>query len=789
MSTQTQFIHGSYDSPRGLSRVFAFVASALLAFSLVPGGAALADEEGGEGADAGDVAAATEVIEGAGEAEAAAGVGGGAAATDTDGKFVPDATYGAFPDHLKLQLFDRQQLLNLPTNTSSYYFKIPSGIVLQNPCSVSLYLTSSETLIEELSAITVSVNGNQLDTIPIKSIGEGGNGWWEVSVPVAYFMTGAINELRFTTAHRSIEGECADIDNPSNWVGIEAPSFLYLSVAQYPALTLANTFSTFYDSVLTGDTLTSQYVLPENGTSAVLEGGALTLASAAGAYRTGMNTINFSATSGLPSDDTTNSVFLGWQNGWSAFFGEPLQQLSAGQGYLASAGSLAEPGGSKLLVSGADDKGIERAVELAASSAYFEQLSGTTAVVTSDLERKHKVEVHDNGVYTFEDLGFNTLSLAGAFHQTASFNVSQPNNTQSGPASTVTINFSHSKALQADRSLLTVLIDNVEIDSIQLSDSNATNGSITVPIPQSAREKASFNVTVSVYNYIGKVDCSKDYYDVAWTVIDKSSSVFFDANDTRLRPVLSEFLQFNLWKETADSKLVVRSSELSSTALNLAARAGQRNGTSFSMLRKSLTDPLTDVDKNNNMIYVGSTSELVQLPHEVREALMVAPDSNDTFAIADEAPFINETLAGKVIVQVVRSPWNYDKYIYVLSYPEGSEARAAAVVADNDLMNALAGTISTVGADDSIASYDPLTKTEGDAPLTYETVQYRVHETFGIPLWAFVGGIVLLLLLVVLAIRLARRRSQFKQMERKMKEANQELDEEGAEPSSESPTY
>lgn len=692
-------------------------------------------------------------------------------------ELVSEDTFGVFNDHIKLQLFDSQQLLNLPTNTAYYYFSIPLGMTLGSG-TLNLRVTSSDTLIDELSAISVDINGNRIDTVPINSIGTNGNGWWVLEIPAEYLKVGATNELSLTTAHRSIEGDCADIDNPSNWVGIEASSFFDVQVVSYPKFTLSNVFNVFYDSVLAGGTLSGEFVLAQGSENTLLYDGALTLASAAGTYKTDANNINFCSRTGISEEVSSHSIFLGWEDDWASLFPDrQLHELTMGQGYLEAGGTSDAPGVSQLLISGADDEGFARAVALAATPTYFKQLSGTSTTVTSDVSESKQLELSEDGVYSFEDLGFDTVSLAGAFHQTASFTITQPNNVQCGPSSTITIKFNHSKALQADRSLLTVKINDVEIDSIQLSDSNATDGSITVTIPEEARNKTTIRVTVDVYNYIGKIDCSKDYYDVAWTVIESTSSVFFDPSDMRLRPRLSEFLQFNLWRETPDSKMVLRSHDLSDAALSLAVRVGQKNATSFDFESKSLDDPFTEVDKENNIIYLGSVSQS-SLPDEIQNSLAVVPQSDGTFRIAEGAPFINETLVGKVIFQVIRSPWNYDKYIYVITYPDGNENLAAEILQDGDMINSFSGTISCVDSDGTISSYDAFANMEGEnAPLSLETVKYKVYERFGIPLWWLVGGVVLLLVLVFLIIRLARRRAQFKQMEQKMKEANEEIEE------------
>ena len=124
----------------------------------------------------------------------------------------------------------------------------------------------------------------------------------------------------------------------------------------------------------------------------------------------------------------------------------------------------------------------------------------------------------EDGLYTLQDFGYEDINLEGAFHQKTYFSIRQPDGILGGPDSYFEVHFRHSDALVGDTSMLTVYFDGVPASSIQLSRGNVDDGKLRVKIPREVLDKGSFEITVDVYNYLGNIDCSKDWYDVAWYI-------------------------------------------------------------------------------------------------------------------------------------------------------------------------------------------------------------------------------------------------------------------------------
>ena len=127
-----------------------------------------------------------------------------------------------------LQLFDKNQNFTMPKNSSSFFFKIPKYAVLNDDCYVIIHYAISNTLINELSNMSLSVNDIPITTELINNIQKTYYGFWKINIPLNTLKLGELNTIKIESNHRSIIGDCADIDNLGNWVTLYNDSKLYI---------------------------------------------------------------------------------------------------------------------------------------------------------------------------------------------------------------------------------------------------------------------------------------------------------------------------------------------------------------------------------------------------------------------------------------------------------------------------------------------------------------------------------------------------------------------------------
>lgn len=682
------------------------------------------------------------------------------------------STAAASGETVSVPLFTSPQSMKLPHNTASFWFVIPSGTQLGGNCSMTLQMKAAETLLSDYSSVTLIVNDVQVSSVHLAEVVRNGAGSWTVTIPVARLKTdGTLNELRIVTAQRSILGDCADIDNPSNWVTLEESSVLSLSVLEMGAPELGMVLPYYFNRIDQMDSSNAEFVLPStedvNARSAML-----TIASAIGAAYPSKSGVNFTVSQGSPAGTEQNRILLGLGSQKPSGI-DSVPELKEGNGFL----SVSRNGGrNNLFVYGLDAAGLEKAAAFFTNAKYLSQLSGSSAVITTDLRGKTVAAAKkDDGYYTLSDFGYSTVNLAGAFHQQVTYTLKQPKDVRSGGNSYVEIHFRHSAALLGDTSLLTVYFNDVAATSIQLSDSNAEGGTIKAKIPADALNNSLLNLKIDCYNYLGKIDCSKDYYDTAWTVIDGNSVVFFEPGTTTLAPTVKQLPMFDTPASGGTGRALLLAPKNASTALlataaELACRAGQNSGTAF---RWEAADDLTaSAAKDSSDILILGGSGLT-IPNEVAKLLDAVPNSDGSFTVASAAGVTAEALRNKIVVQAVRSPWNYSHRVFVITCPSGMENQLKQFVSQRKGLDKLNGTMALIDAAGNVTTVDnTAVRPEEKVPFSFDrTVSWLVRTT-GISRVGLTVILVCIVLVILLIIKVMSNRRRFVHAKAKVEQSN-----------------
>lgn len=665
-------------------------------------------------------------------------------------------------DSADIQVFTQTVHLNMPKNTETFWFRIPKGTVLKDDCTLNLDMLISSTLIDNRSSISIAVNGTTLETKWIYSIVKNEASWWSVKVPAKLLKTdGNSNGLTITTAQRSIEGDCADIDNPSNWVRFDPDSYLHLAVASYAKPYLGNLYSYFYDNLDDRNSMKNEFILPKEIDASAVSN-MLKVSAAIGASGRDKDILKFRVSSSAARDNSIkNKIYLGLLQNWSGNSSLLLPgPLTEKEGFLSVKGNNA-------LITGRSEPGLKRAANFFSNSAYLNQIGEDSLIVQSDIpDASQNMKKNDSGFYTFQDFGYGDINLAGAFHQSTTLKFIQPGGVKSGSASYINVKFRHSKALNTDNSLLTVYINDVPYGSARLNSSNTDNGEVKVRIPDDALRQESITVKIDVYNYLGKIDCSKDWYDTAWTVIDKSSQVYFEPGSTGVTPTLLNFPSFSTITSDHSNDIVMAAPSISDTEQLtlmslLSAKTGQNCNSVFNFSVTDSPDSLPAQNRNNNMIVIGSY-DTIKLPPEVSSALGVAPLSGTSFRISKDLTLSSETLKNKILIQVIRSPWNFYKKIYFITYDRSMQNSLAKFLSDKTLGNQLTGQLCVIDAQNNVTSYNLNSGESAEkVPLTWERVKYLIENAIGLPIWAILIILALLIFCVVLFIRVVRNKRRF----------------------------
>ena len=183
----------------------------------------------------------------------------------------------------QIPLFTEPHMLSLPHNNTSFWYMIPSDTELSY-AELHLVLDSTDTLLSDYSTVTIEVNGIMIASVNLIELKQNHDNILTVAIPLERLKTdGTLNELSIITAQRSILGDCADIDNPSNWITIKEDSCLNLVVAKQGTCSISTVFPIYFNRIDALDAISSEMIVPSTNFLPELSAAA-SIASAAG-YR------------------------------------------------------------------------------------------------------------------------------------------------------------------------------------------------------------------------------------------------------------------------------------------------------------------------------------------------------------------------------------------------------------------------------------------------------------------------------------------------------------------------
>ena len=280
------------------------------------------------------------------------------------------------------------------------------------------------------------------------------------------------------------------------------------------------------------------------------------------------------------------------------------------------------------------------------------------------------------------------------------------------------------------------------------------------------------------YNYLGKVDCSKDYYDVAWTVIDKDSVVYFQPGDVGIPPTIQPFLSFGKPSgESWPTAILCAPPNTSQTMMEVAAWLACRAGQNSGAYRWEYANNLDSKQKESSDILILGNNDNVQIPKEISGLLSIVPQK-DGFSLSKVPVVSTEALQNKIIIQVVRSPWNFYRKVYVVICPSGMEDILKKFISEHKTLNELSGTISLINEKQAVTNVMAADSTIDGAvdnlPFSIDRLLGKIVRVTGVPRGGLFAISILIIIIIILIIKVFRMPHRFEEAKRKMETINKD---------------
>lgn len=546
-----------------------------------------------------------------------------------------------------LKLFNEDAILRNPNSGVSGYFELYPGSSINGPAMLDLWFSYSPTVKTELSTITISLNGTPVVSRFLEAQQSSVSNW-QIMLPPELFRPG-VNDVNVSVVHRSIDGLCRDIDNSSNWFIIRPETRISFNLLRAP-YSLGSYPQPFVDNYLATNINTSLYV-PQNPDALTL-GALFNLASQWGAYGIAGAPQRLDVLFGDPAGQPgANEVVFASIDKWFPALGG-----NGGQPFL----SLQESNGfNRLVIAAQNSEGFNRAVSLLGRPKLVQSFVGQQLTLPTSLSAESPATVSSNaqkGKYTLTDLGYqDDIAVEGAFHQSAVLNVPRPPNYKVGNGSYVELHFRHSKILDPKKSAVTVYVNEIPIRSAALTPENAERGVLKVPIPESELNKSFWRVRFGFYHDLGIIDCSKRYDDVAWSVVEKGTSVVLEKGQYERYPALEDFPNNFTSLSTGAIPLTLvlndnPTAEEVTAAFKMAYFIGQQNRSKISWQVQFASS--IDLKKAEGTVIVLGKNSGAKQWDTFKKYLAVLPLENASYQTASWLEVLPETLSAFDIFQI-----------------------------------------------------------------------------------------------------------------------------------------
>jgi hypothetical protein len=436
-----------------------------------------------------------------------------------------------------------------------FLFRIPGHIRLEPGSTLTLLHRSSPLLVDDVSTMTVSVNGERLTST---RLGDGGTeprtGTLTAAIPDNLLKEGW-NRVSIACLLQTTEAPCRDVDNPAAWVELgtgSAVSVAGTEIPQFPEL------QRFPDSVTEPLLMT----LPEYSSALEREPVLSILYPADGGDEVLRAMFIAAARLGQPGYVEPGDIRLGpvddWQNDSASHGGiligtrgdleacdlpeeitKPLAELKPGEGLVRdfiTPGS--SPAGNRwILVTGVDGPGLEKAALALANSPALRRASSNPLVVR-DTPRIPPMAARAAqplpGPATLDAAAGGGIELRGLFRQATSRPVHFPPGFETAPGGTIALDLSHAGNL-ANTSAVEIRFNDTPVASIPLTAGNTVHNRIVLPVPENIAGRDPSLLTVSGYMDIGTVDCAHRNEERAWLNIDGASVMDLKHRPLRIR--------------------------------------------------------------------------------------------------------------------------------------------------------------------------------------------------------------------------------------------------------------
>ena len=438
-----------------------------------------------------------------------------------------------------------------------YWLPLPEQWEVTQDALLEIEFSHSPVLIERLSSMTASINGNAINSIFL-NVQNSRNAKVVWRVPPDYLEMGKMNQINVTAKMRSDLELCDDVHSPALWLTLHESSRLVVRYREKPVSLDLSRFPVSYlrpDIYYAGSKQEETHVVivvPDNPTPEVLNGVGVVAARIGLGAHFPRGQIRVRAVGAITADVRAalaehNLVVIGHTGLVEKLAAQGLDVADvfaaggSGRGWLIEARNPWNSGRRVLVVTGGDDAALSKAVgqlSLPHLSEQWKPKNDEAPLRAMGFDSPPPLPTTPGeppagtATITLADLGASDMTEKGKFHHYVRVAFPNPYVGRIQSPAFIRLSLSYSELLLPQTSSLLVKINGEPIRSVRLSPRTAPKLEADVVIPEKFYGDRMLVVDLEFFLDIGDPDCHYNFPEMAWATVFNESFVAFPLSDS-----------------------------------------------------------------------------------------------------------------------------------------------------------------------------------------------------------------------------------------------------------------
>jgi Bacterial cellulose synthase subunit. len=405
------------------------------------------------------------------------------------------------------------------------FFQVPDYWNVES-ASFRLDYKVSQLTINDLSVVTLKLNGKPFYTLrpgteTNKKVTRA------IGLPLEYLKSG-VNELTIEgviQTKTNADQMCIPAQDQGSWLQIFDSSGVEIKYGLKPVGASISDFSRHFSGMDTVHDGLAAVFVPEEGDLNETEAAVYALSGL-----TGVSGDNSPIIPLLPyrADNVSNKPFgilVGLAKNLPPDVRAKLNETSLQDKALIQ---LIQNDTSSLLVATSDNEELlKKAGRFIGNSALMEQLQGSSKLVDEETE----VNTPALNISRYFPLTDSGDKVTGPSHREKNYFITLPSNRAVAEASKLSLDFRYASNLDFDRSMVTVLVNNVPIGSKKLTAERAGGDNLELTIPKNLGISGNFTITTAFDLEIKNAVCTGNQDQMPWAFVSKDSVLQLNTKD------------------------------------------------------------------------------------------------------------------------------------------------------------------------------------------------------------------------------------------------------------------